>query len=391
MKGLSELSSRIAVVLLLASAPAYAYTSGSSFPFLPQGPVSEYLPVSENGPDHGFCSKWDPEYGHLGKACCGKLTKVVHRKLPRCSPQRTKWSFCDEMTDDQRQYLELAKAGEVSHWWESRGAASSQAFCSVNSGFLVNGRPLVASTENRILIRNPMRCTNFGTDGLVAALEWLGREVSREFSVPEKSGVHINVGDLSAPRGGCIFGRRGGRGHASHTTGQDVDIGFLNTRVGSQPQNAFSAHFDPEANWWLLKKVFSNPHVCVKSIFVDKKWIRKMARAALGDEFWPKVAHRIQHVRGHRSHFHIRVGHFAGEPGCPKESGWINDGQGVPEDEEELHLEDEGGQMAKEPSSGAGTWEVSLDEPSSVSKDELSLSSSSAIPASQLPAAKAKR
>jgi murein endopeptidase len=210
----------------------------------------------------------------------------------------------------------------------------------------------------------------------VAALEWLGREVAREYSTPEKAGVHLNVADLSAPRGGCIWGRRG-RGHASHTTGQDVDMGFLNTRVGAVAENAFTTHFDPQANWWLIKKLFSNPHACVKSVFLDKRHIRKLARAALGDELWPKVAHRIQHVKGHRSHLHVRVGRFPGEPGCPRETGWMNDGMLTPEDEDELG-EDEAGQMVRDqaPVPSQNRWEVGES-----SADALSVSSSAPIPA----------
>ena len=355
----------------------------NEFPFLPPAPESQFLPVSDNAPDHGFCSRWDPEYGHLGKTCCSGVSKAAFRKPPKCAPNRIKWTFCDEMTDEQRQYLDLAKTGELGNWWENRGAASSQAFCSVNSGFLVNGRPIVPSAQNRLLVRNPMRCTQFGTDGLVAALEWVGREIGKEYSTPDKAVVRLNIGDLSAPRGGCISGRRGRRGHASHTTGQDADLGFLNTRVGSTEFNGFTTHFDAEANWWLVKKIFSNPYVCVKAVFVDKRMIRKLAKAALGDEMWGRVAHRIQHVRGHRSHFHVRVGHQPGEPGCPRELGWVNDGQAAPEDEEDMNVEEEAGQMVR---GGTGGWEIqdtqaprtSSTSGSDTSKDILSISSSSA-------------
>ncbi len=379
MRGTRVLRGLAVAVLVFLPGQLHAYTSGNSFPFLPDEPASDFLPATENGPDHGFCSRWDPEYGHLGKACCSKTLKVAQRKLPRCAPYRAKWSFCDEMTEGQRDFVSAIDSGRARNWWEKRGASSSQAFCSVSAGFLVNGRPLVGTHDNRILIRNPMRCTNFGTDGLVAALEWLGREVAHEYSSPAKAGVHLNVADLSAPRGGCIWGRRG-RGHASHTTGQDVDIGFLNTRVGSVAENAFTTHFDPEANWWLIKKLFSNPHVCVKSVFLDKRLIRKLARSALGDEYWSKVAHRIQHVKGHRSHLHIRVGHQPGEPGCPREHGWMNDGMIAPEDDYELG-EDEPGQMVREraPETSPNQWKVS-----GSSADALNVSSSApARPASE--------
>jgi len=371
-----------ALFLCLAS----SVSARADFPFLPSEPASEFLPVSENAPDHGFCSRWDPEYGYQGKACCSSIKKVTHRKLPKCAPNRIKWTFCDEMTDLQRDYLERAKQGEVDQWLDNRGAQSSQAFCSVSEGFLVNGRPVVPSAKNRLLIRNPNRCTQFGTDGLVGALEWLGREVGREYSTPEKAGIRINVGDLSAPRGGCISGRRGRRGHASHTTGQDADIGFLNVKVGAEPLNAFTIQFDPHANWWLIKKLFSNPYACVKAVFLDKRLIRKLAKAAMGDEMWPRVAHRIQHVRGHRSHLHIRVGHLPGEPGCPRESGWANDEIGPLDEEEDSISPDSGmdpanedlGQMVR---GGAASWDFNAEVKAAPTKSGDALSVSSSAPA----------
>ena len=60
--------------------------------FLPEAPVSEYLPVAENGPDHGFCSKWDPEYGYRGKACCERVPVFTRRTAAKCSPLRIKWT-----------------------------------------------------------------------------------------------------------------------------------------------------------------------------------------------------------------------------------------------------------------------------------------------------------
>ncbi|NDD91602.1 hypothetical protein EBZ37_05910 [bacterium] len=309
--------------------------SSAEFNFLPEAPVSEYLPVAENGPDHGFCSKWDPEYGYRGKACCERVPVFTRRSAAKCSPLRIKWAFCDEMTPDQRRYIELTKSGEIGAWWEKRtNFQQSRHFCSVNQGFLVHGRPLVPTSENRMLIRNPNRCTNFGTDGLVGALEWVGREIHREYSDPDYAGVRLNIGDLSAPRGGCISGRRGRRGHASHTNGQDADVGFLNLRVGAQELNAFSAHFDPQANLWFLKKVFANPFACVKAVFVDQRHIRKLAKVGARDEEWQRIRPYVKHIRGHKSHFHIRVGDAPGAPGCPNlrsDPDWEFD----PTDEEE--------------------------------------------------------
>ncbi|MEN9723754.1 MAG: hypothetical protein RJB38_1740 [Pseudomonadota bacterium] len=293
-------------------------SSGLELSFLPSDPSSEYLPVAENAPDHGFCAKWDPEYGYRGKACCERVPAFRRASAAKCSPQRVKWNFCDEMTEEQREYLELARHGKLGSWWENRsGLQQSRAYCGVNQGFLVHGRPLVPTPENRLLIRNPHRCTQFGTDRMVGALEWLGREIHREYSDSNHSGVRLNVGDLSAPRGGCISGRRGRRGHASHTSGQDADLGFLYPRAGTREVNAFAHDFDVKANVWLLKRLFSNPYACVKLVFVDQRLIRKMSKAAFGDLEWERIRPFIKHIRGHRHHFHVRVGDVPGLPGCP--------------------------------------------------------------------------
>ncbi len=378
---------RTLVITLIAMATALvaSFSSGAAFAqqslefgFLPEQPHSEYLPVSANGPDHGFCAKWDPEYGYRGKACCERLPVFRKASAAKCSPQRIKWTFCDEMTPEQREYLELAQSGRLGNWWENRASfQQSRAYCAVNHGFLVHGRPLVGSSENRILIRNPNRCTNFGTDGLVGAMEWLGREIHREYSTPAQSGVRLNVGDLSAPRGGCISGRRGRRGHASHTTGQDADIGFLNVKVGMREVNAFTAQFDAPANWWLIKRLFANPHACVKAVFVDKRMIRKIGKVAARDPEWETLRRHIKHIRGHRSHFHIRVGDQPGAPGCPNLRDPSLDLE--PGDEEE-ESESTGAASRMEVDAGkrpvssasAGTWSAAK-----TSADQISVSSSS--------------
>jgi hypothetical protein len=54
----------------------------------------------------------------------------------------------------------------------------------------------------------------------------------------------------------------------------------------------------------------------VKVIFLDKRHIRKLVRAAAHDEEWPALQRFIRHVRGHRDHLHVRVGDGPGAPGC---------------------------------------------------------------------------
>ena len=262
-----------------------------------------------------FCSEWNPEYKFNGGHCCAKK-KWGKKRAQRCPSQRKKSSFCDEMTDEQKQYTQGVVEGKYSDLLaliqQDKDRNMSQAICDANNGFLAFGRPVLSTSENRIKIRNPNRCTNFGTDPMVGMLEWTGKEVSKEF--PEK--VKLLVGDVSAPRGGCLRGAR--KGHASHTNGQDADIGFLVTKPGREEPDHFVGlrEFEPQTNWWFLKKIFKNPFACIKVIFLDQRLINKLYKVAHQDEEWSLFKKFIRHARGHYNHFHVRVGDAAGAPGC---------------------------------------------------------------------------
>ncbi|MBI3534599.1 MAG: penicillin-insensitive murein endopeptidase [Deltaproteobacteria bacterium] len=212
-----------------------------------------------------------------------------------------------------------------------------QAFCEVNSGFLANGRPLLPSQMNKIEFKSPQKCTYFGTNAMIDMLDWLGREVHKEYFSEQFSDAKLVVGDISAPRGGCLSGLGGRRGHRSHTTGQDVDLGFLLVKGGKYSAGRFNQVFDAQTNWWLLKKLFQNPYACIQKIFLDRKLIQKLARFAKADPKWSDVKKIIKHVRGHRNHFHIRIGNAAGKPGCPSEPAFLDE-EDVEEEEELLGL-----------------------------------------------------
>ena len=196
------------------------------------------------------------------------------------------------------------------------GQRGDQAFCTVNNGFLVRGRPIVSTSQNRIVLRSPDRCLNFGTDAMAAMLEWLGREIGKTYSKESQSGVKLVLGDVSGPRGGCLLGRSGRRGHASHTTGQDADIGFLKVMEGKISPIQFIRDLDPAANWWMLKKIFKNPFACIKVIFLDRGHIHRLAKFARGDADWALYGRFLRHMPGHKNHFHVRIGTGPGEPGC---------------------------------------------------------------------------
>ncbi len=304
-------------LLLLTAAPADALDPTR----LPASPDSPPLEAFTTGLDPAFCADWNPEFGYRGYRCCYlPAGSRRERRKATCSPERRVANYCDEMTLEQRQYTAAAEAGRlgdvlelIDHEMALRG---QQAYCTVNTGFLAFGRRVIPSTTNRIAIRRRDRCIDFGTDPMVGMLEWTGRQVARRYAGPEPAGVRLVVGDIAAPRGGCLMGRRGRRGPASHTSGQDVVLGFLHAKAGQRSPDQFSTQFDAEPNWWLVKQLFRNPYACVKVVFLDRRHISRLAREAAGDPDWLRFGKFIRHVKHHRNHFHVRVGEGPGAPGC---------------------------------------------------------------------------
>ena len=305
--------------------PAWSVTNVPEFS--PCSPASEYVEDTStirpsSNASLGFCADWNPEFANNHHHCCARMQgpPIPKRLRNRCDPQRRKYSYCDEMTVAQKLYIESAgkgKYGDLLHFISSDlTSRQAQAYCDVNNGFLAYGRPLVPTPENRVKLRAAIRCTYFGTDLMIGMLEWLGRQVKQEYASEPYQGIHLLMGDIAAPRGGCLSGRSGRRGHKSHTTGEDADVGYLTVRAGHDSPEAFHRQFDPGTNWWLIKKIFSNPFACVKVIFLDRRNIRKLAKFARSDEEWPKLQRFIRHVPGHRDHMHVRIGDIAGGPGC---------------------------------------------------------------------------
>jgi murein endopeptidase len=300
-----------------------------------------------------FCAEWNPEFLFNGHRCCSKVQRAGGRRRRRlppkvCTRDRFKANFCEDITDDEREYANAVNSGKIpdvlAYLNQELGRRGDQAYCTVNNGFLAWGRPILPTPLNRVQIRSADRCTNYGTDAMIGMLEWAGREVAREYTDPKFGGLRLLVGDITAPRGGCLAGRTGPRGHASHTNGQDADVGFLTPRQGRPSPDSFHGDFDAKANWWLIKQFFKNPYACVKVIFLDKRLIRKLGKVARGDEDWNKYWRYIRHVPSHRNHMHLRIGDGPGLPGCsgdanPEEEPEEIEGVEEPVDLEALDLQ----------------------------------------------------
>lgn len=289
---------------------------------------------SVKDPDPKFCEFWNPDFTFNKHHCCRLVDGIKRKGSKRCTPKRRTPSFCQEMTPEQSEYISHVNKGKIDVLTDIQDVARmDQAFCSVNDGFLAHGRAIVPTANNRLELFFPGRCTNFGTDLMVALLEWTGREVGKQYSLLAYSGVRLLIADVAAPRGGCIWGLSGSTAHLSHTTGQDADIGFLTiTKFKNSPVN-LSRQFDAKVNWWLIKKIFHNPYVCVKNLFLDQVHIHSLAHLAkkTKDPEWKALSPYIKHVLGHHNHFHVRIGSGPGKPGC-----FIQNSE-----EHDLDLEDE--------------------------------------------------
>ncbi len=289
-------------------------------------PVSDPLRSSLNEPSSQFCSIWNPDFAHNRHQCCGDLpSHGRRRKLRACSQERVARGFCHEMTAEQRDYIESVGSGKVgdvlSFLNDQIGRKTEQAYCTVNNGFLVGGRPIVPSHQNRVFVQSPERCTYFGTDAMAGMLEYLGREVVKNFPGEEYSKSYVLLGDVAGPKGGCLFGRSGKHRHASHTTGQDADIGFLTLVPGQASPLQFHRRFDVEKNWWFVKKILKNPMACVKVIFLGKEHISHLSRRyAHTDPEWGTLHRFIRHMPGHSNHLHVRIGTGPGPLGCKPEA-----------------------------------------------------------------------
>lgn len=273
--------------------------------FLPLPSPPKATPLTD-----AFCATWNPEYKFRKKHCCS-TGRGRSRRVPRhCAPQRRSGSFCSEATNQQRSFS-MAMLDAL-----SLQELEQQAFCTPDNGFLARGIPLLETPQNRILVANPRRCANYGTTGLVLLLDRLGKAVHKQYESRQLfDGIRLVVGDMSAPRGGCLATRRGS--HSGHTNGLDADVAFLKAKPGLRSSFLFHRDFDAPLNWWLLKTLEEESPVCLQYIFLDRRHIRSLQKVAGHDPSWKTIGPLLKHVSGHRNHFHFRVGTAPRQSGGP--------------------------------------------------------------------------
>ncbi|MGD8859688.1 MAG: penicillin-insensitive murein endopeptidase [Myxococcales bacterium] len=185
-------------------------------------------------------------------------------------------------------------------------------------GALRGGRLLREDHQIRYLARYAESGNFWGIDALVGALRRGARAVSTRWP-----GSRLSVGELSARRGGFL------RGHRSHRSGRDADIGFyardergrfarLSRFLGFGRYTPLSGgtrvRFDDARNWALVKALLSDPEARVQYLFVSRPIRARLLAHAhrRGDDdalLRRAAAVMLEPVRAepHDDHFHLRI------------------------------------------------------------------------------------
>lgn len=203
----------------------------------------------------------------------------------------------------KRQKIEAGRPVVV--YAKSLGASAS--IGPPNKGRLVWGVPL---PENEAWLAPEDRTRAFATTETIASV------VSGFYAYADQfpDAAPIVVGDLSARRGGKIYG------HQSHQSGQDIDIRLVKDSTGDG--------FDAHRNWFLVKTLIDESEV--RAVFLNRTeqtWLRAAADADVGASAAERYFELIRHEPGHTIHMHVR---FA----CSKEDKRCV-GYSLPDTEEE--------------------------------------------------------
>jgi penicillin-insensitive murein endopeptidase len=155
-----------------------------------------------------------------------------------------------------------------------------------NDGKLTRGVPL---PEGRGWLLPEDRGRAFATAETIASVVAALEAYVRRFPDAEP----IQVGELSARRGGEIYG------HQSHQSGRDIDIRLI--------KNADGDGFDAQKNWFLVKTLIDAGDV--HSIFLNRTeqpWLLEAAVEDVGETSAEKYFELISHEPGHTIHMHVR-------------------------------------------------------------------------------------
>jgi len=150
---------------------------------------------------------------------------------------------------------------------------------------------------------------SYGIASLVNTLDRTACILNEEYNTP------LRVYSLSKETGRKLRKISGVLGeHLSHQNGIDVDIGIYRTTRGKVSNNFKKLKRGEinnqtfEANWYLIRTLQESGNITY--IFSDRRFIKSLKGYVLkeyGKENWTKYGRVLQHSKGHKDHFHIRV------------------------------------------------------------------------------------
>ncbi len=188
---------------------------------------------------------------------------------------------------------------------------------SPSSGRLLGGEQFIDSSTAHVLPRQKLRCLDWGTARLVAAIHRAGEAVER--SLP--GSPPLGVGDLSHAGGGPIAYSH------SHQDGRDADLAFYQLDPSGRPAPAEDLtpfgddllgqdgkRFDVDRNWLLVRALLSDPEIEVVWIFVSNPLraalLEEAERRGEGEELRSRAAealHQPSDAPPHDDHLHLRI------------------------------------------------------------------------------------
>ena len=213
-----------------------------------------------------------------------------------------------------------AKATKVRHDKSSDKPAESlpkgaQSVGAPNGGKLARGEKLASNRS--IEVRGGGHA--YGTPELVQVLKRSAAKVRKKHK-----GSVLFVGDLSAKRGGPLFG------HNSHQSGRDADVGFYMKHDDGKQVNPHRfvpfggdgrardggiVRFDDERNWLFVESLITDPKVDVRYVFVSMGLRKRLLTYAsqkkkVAPDLYTKAAATLMSpadVDVHDDHFHVRI------------------------------------------------------------------------------------
>lgn len=181
----------------------------------------------------------------------------------------------------------------------------------------------------------------YGTPDLVRVLKRAASKVNKKYK-----GSVLFVGDLSAKKGGSLFG------HNSHQSGRDADVGFyMRSEQGKhvnphrfvtfggdgKARGGELVRFDDERNWAFVEALLTDTKTDVRYLFVSMglrtRLLKYAAQKNVPKELYTKAAAALMSPADadvHDDHFHVRIAcPEKMRPQCVEDSYLRPGGQGV--------------------------------------------------------------